>query len=386
MSHRGLALLGAALGGIALWLVPVAGQTPAAALRTPWGAPDLQGIWENEVVTPFERPKEFGAREFLTAEERAAREQQRLKEVAENKGRDRRDASAERDVAGAYNAIWEGVPRTQVGKRTSQVIDPPDGRVPARTPDAEKRIKAYRDYQLALLQATDTCKRKLTACRDGQYVPTPSARRNEMPPVYNIDRINRADGPEDNSSAVRCLTPFAGNLEPQLGTLQRIVQSPDAVAFYYDIGQGGGFSRVVPITNAPHLPGNLREWMGDARAHWEGDTLVVDITNFTRQTDFRGSRENLHLVERYRRLDAKTLEQKVTVEDPATWTKPWTAIVELAKQDEKANQIYQQTCHEGNYGQTGILANMRAAELAFAEGRGSDPAVQDNASGGGGQD
>jgi hypothetical protein len=236
------------------------------------------------------------------------------------------------------------------------------------------------------LQATDTCKRKLQACRGGQYVATPSPRRNEMPPIYNIDRINRGDGPEDNSTAVRCLTPFAGYMLPQIGTLQRIVQSPDAVSFFYDIGQGNGFSRSVQITNAPHLPQSVRQPNGDARAHWEGDTLVVDITNFTHKTDFRGSRENLHLVERYRRPNANTLEYKVTVEDPTTWTKPWTAIAELTKQDEKVNQVYQQTCHEGNYGQTGILANFRAAERAFSEGRGPDPAVQDNASGGGGAD
>jgi hypothetical protein len=385
MSNRRLALLGVFVGTVAFWLAPLSGQSQAD-LKTAWGAPDLQGIWEDQTVTPFERARTFGTREFLTPEEIAERQKEREKQVAEDKGRDRRDASAERDVAGAYNAIWSGVPVTAVGRRTSQVIDPPDGRIPARTPEAEQRVKAYREYQLALLQATDTCKRKLTACRDGQYVPTPSPRRFEMPPVYNVDRINRADGPEDNPNAVRCLTPFAGFLKPQIGTLQRIVQSPDAVAFYYDIGQGGGFSHVVPITNVPHLPKSVEVPHGDARARWEGDTLVVDITNFTQKTDFRGSRQNLHLVERYRRVDPKTLEYKVTVDDPTTWTKPWTAIVELTKQDEKPNQIYQQTCHEGNYGQTGILANFRAAEKAFAEGTRGDPALEDNASGGGGQD
>jgi hypothetical protein len=363
-----------------LWLSPVAGQSPAAP-RTPWGAPDLQGIWDNEVVTPFERPKEYGTREFLTEQEQAALQQKRLKEVEEDPGRDRRGVTSERDVAGAYNAIWSGIPVTKVGKRTSQVIDPPDGRIPPQTPEAVKRIAAYRQFQVSLLQSTDTCKRQISFCRDWKYDPTPSPNLKLMPPVYNLERINRSDGPEDNASGVRCL----GNQLPQIGSLQRIVQSPNAVSIFYDIGQGQGFSRVIPISSAPHLPSTVREQYGDARGRWEGDTLVVDITNFSQKTDFRGSRENLHLVERYRRVDPNTLEYKVTVEDPTTWTRSWTAIVELTKQDEKANQVYQQTCHEGNYGLTGIMANFRAAERSFAEGQGPDPVTQDNASPGGNQ-
>jgi hypothetical protein len=385
MSNRRIALLGVAAGAVALWLAPVAGQTGGAP-KTPWGAPDLQGIWENEFVTPMERPKEMGTREFLTPEEIAQRQAARTTQVAGDKGRDRRDASAERDVAGAYNAIWQGMPTTRIGRRTSQIVDPPDGRFPERTPESTAKLKAYRDYQLALLQATDTCKRKLTACRDGKYDPTPSPKRNEMPPIYNHNRINRSDHPEDNSLAVRCLTPFQGYAVPQIGALQRIVQSPDGIGFFYDIGQGNGFSRSVQITNTPHVPKSVRMLYGDARGKWDGETLVIDVTNFTQKTDFFGSRENLHAVERYRRLDANTLEQRVTIEDPTTWTKPWTAVVELTKQDEKKNEVYQQTCHEGNYGLVGIMANFRSIDLAFAEGRRGDPALEDNASGGGGMD
>jgi hypothetical protein len=209
--------------------------------------------------------------------------------------------------------------------------------------------------------------------------PASAEERAKNPPVYNLDRMNRADGPEDNAIGVRCM----GNQLPQLGALQRIVQSPDAVGIFYDIGQGGGFSRIIPISNAPHLPPSVREQYGDARARWEGDTLVVDVVNFTQKTEFHGSRENLHLTERFRRLDADTLEYKVTMEDPTTWTKPWTAVVELTKGDEKANQIYQQTCHEGNYGLTGILANTRAAEKLFKEGKGANPATMDISTGGG---
>jgi hypothetical protein len=333
------------------------------------------------MATPFERPKEYGTREFLTPQELQAQAASRAKQVAENLGRDRRDASPERDVAGAYNAIWSGIPVTEVGRRTSVVIDPPDGRIPPMTAEGTKRVADYRAYQLALLQATDTCKRKLSACRDGQYGPV-SPRRAEPPPIYNLDRLNRTDGPEDRSTNERCL----GNNLPQIGALQRIVQSADAVTIQYDIGQGHGFSRVIPITNRPHLPSTIREQHGDARGRWEGDTLVVDITNFSQKTNFRGSRENLHLIERYSRPNTNTLVYQVTVEDPTTWTKPWTAIVEMQRQDDKANQIYQQTCHEGNYGMIGMLANTRAAEKLFQEGKGDDPALQDNASGGGGED
>jgi hypothetical protein len=207
-----------------------------------------------------------------------------------------------------------------------------------------------------------------------------SPRKNQPPPEYNLERMNRADGPEDRAGGERCL----GGGMPSIGALQRIVQSPDSVEIFYDIGQGGGYSRVIPITNMPHLPSNIRQYFGDARGHWEGDTLVVDITNFTNRTNFRGSRENKHLIERYTRKDANTLVYQVTVEDPTTWTRPWTAIVEMTKNDEKPNFIFEQTCHEGNYGLLGMLANTRAAEKLFKEGKGKDPALMDLATGGGG--
>jgi hypothetical protein len=172
---------------------------------------------------------------------------------------------------------------------------------------------------------------------------------------------------------------------PAIGALQRIVQSPDSVEIFYDIGQGGGFSRVIPITDRPHLPSSVRQFYGDARGHWEGDTLVVDVTNFTNRSEFRGSRENLHLVERFTRSDANTLTYQVTVEDPTTWTKPWTAIADLNKEGDKANLVFEQTCHEGNYGLLGMLANTRAAEKLFKQGKGPDPNRMDLATGGGGE-
>jgi hypothetical protein len=382
---RYFAILGATVGVVGitgLKPVDVAGQAPAAgaALRTAWGAPDLQGIWQNQQVAPLERPKELGAKEFFTEEERVAQDKRRADQAVRNTniGRDRRGRTGtEQDVAGAYNAIWQGggdsAPR-RTARRTSQIVDPPDGRLPPRTAESKQQLAARRDYLNMLLMGS------VGSAKPGP--PASAAERAKNPPDYNLDRMNRADGPEDRSASERCL----GNNLPQIGTMQRIVQSADAVSIYYDIGQGQGFSRIIPIGATPHLPSNVRQQYGDARGRWEGDTLVVDITNFTHYTSFRGSRENLHLTERFKRLDANTLEYRVTIEDPTTWTKPWTVVVEMSKQDDKPNQIYQQTCHEGNYGMVGMLSNSRAAELLFKEGKGSDPATQDIATGGGSGD
>jgi hypothetical protein len=363
-------LLLVALSVVSLLPLSAFGQ----ALKTPWGDPDLQGIWSNPYVTPLQRPKEFGTRQFLTKEEIAAAERE-LVEKAKDPGRDSRSgAGTEKDVARAYNNHWFGDPSFNRGTRTSLIIDPPDGRIPSLTPEAQKRVAEKKGYLEALLQGTS----------GGRPGPI-SQRRSERPPDYNLDRMNRSDGPEDRGGPERC---FGSNLPVLLqsgtfGGVARIVQTPNAVGINYDIGQGQGFSRVIPITNRPHLPKNLRERFGDSRAHWEGDTLVVDVTNFTEKTDFHGSRENLHLIERYKRLDANTIQFQVTVEDPTTFTRPWTAIQELTKNSDQKNQVYEGGCHEGNYGMIGMLANTRAAEKLFAEGKGPNPALEDNATGGG---
>ena len=346
------------------------------ALRTPWGDPDLQGIWSNPYVTPLERPKEFGTREFLTKQEIAAAEQ-RLVEQSKLPGRDSREgAGGEKDVARAYNNHWFGDPSLLRGTRTSLIIDPPDGRIPPLTADAQKRIATKKEYLQALLQGTS----------GGRPGPT-SPRRSEPSPDYNLDRINRSDGPEDRGGPERC---FGFSLPVLLdagtfGGVARIVQAPGVVGINYDMGQGQGFSRIIPLTDRAHLPKHIRERYGDARGHWEGDTLVVDVTNFTQKTDFHGSRENLHLVERYKRVDGNTLSFRVTIEDPAVFARSWTAVQELTKNSDQKNQVYEGGCHEGNYGLIGMLANTRAAEKAFAAGRGPNPATQDNATGGGGQ-
>jgi hypothetical protein len=178
----------------------------------------------------------------------------------------------------------------------------------------------------------------------------------------------------------RCLT---GGL-PEFGTafggsFRRIVQTPGGLAMYYDVGQGQGWQRNIVMNGAPHLPPNIRQWYGDSRGHWEGDTLVVDVTNFSPKTDFQGSRESLHLVERWTRTGPGTLDYVVTIEDPAVWTRPWTVKQELSRQSDAQNRIYYEPrCVEGNYGLPGLLRGRRTEERAFAEGRGPDPATRDN--------
>jgi hypothetical protein len=358
--------IAATMPGILLLPCLIFAQARGAALRTPWGDPDLQGIWSNHYATPLERAKQYGTREFLTKEEITA-EEQRLRERAKAPGRDERGAAGtERDVQGAYNQLWSGDAIVLRGPRTSMIVDPPDGRIPPYTPEAQKKISARLEYLADLLQGT-------SGGRPGPISP----RRNEPPPDYNLERMNRSDGPEDRSGGERC---FGSNM-PVFGGVSRIVQSRDAVSINYDIGQGEGFTWVIPITNNPHLPGNVRQRYGDARGHWEGDTLVVDIINFNGRNEYRGSRENLHLIERYRRIDADTLSIQVTIDDPTTWTRPWTAIQQLNRDSDEKNEVYEANCHEGNYGLLGMLTNTRAAEKAFAEGTGPDPAAQDNASG-----
>ena len=161
-----------------------------------------------------------------------------------------------------------------------------------------------------------------------------------------------------------------------------IFQSRDVVAINSEMIHE---TRLVPLDGRPHVPSNVRQWQGDSRGHWEGDTLVVDTTNFTHKTSFRGSRQNLHTIERYKRTDANTLEYRLTVEDPTTWTKPWTLVQDLTIQPDlnKGNMVLEGACHEGNYGLLGMLANTRAAEKLFKEGKGPNPDLQDNATGGG---
>lgn len=379
MKKRLLEVAGVVVGvvGVAglLYLTELTGQGQAqsaesASAKTPWGDPDLQGIWTDPYQTPLQRPQKFGNRAEFTEEERQELDKQR----GALERRDKRvERGTERDVAGAYNAVFQSVRPT--GKRTSLIVDPPDGRIPALTPEAMQRGKADQQYRLALLAPTDTCKNKEAACAGGQYGPV-SAKRAEMPPFYNTGRLNRNDGPEDRSLAERCM----GAGLPDFGGYRRIVQSPGAVSIFYDTGQGQGWQRVIPITNRPHLPASVRLRFGDSRGHWEGNTLVVDVTNFSPKFNFMAAREGLHLVERFTRLDDATIDYQVTIDDPTSWTKPWTVKQEYEKQDEQANRIYYEPrCHEGNYGLPAMLLGTRGEEKAFKAGKGPNPATKDTA-------
>src|SRR5438093_466811 len=317
----------------------VAAQTPAVKAtagtaakaatvpKTPWGEPDLQGISSDDFQTPLARAPRYADKESFTDEERAELDRQRAAILR----RDQRvTRGSERDVAGAYNAVFQSIKHT--GRRTSLVVDPPDGRIPPVTAETKQRNETDREFRLALLQATETCKKKDAACAGGKYGP-PSPKRAELPPLYNTGRLNRNNGPEDRSMLERCM----GAALPDFGGYRRIVQARASVAIFYDVGQGQGWQRIIPIDGGPHVPSSIRQWWGDSRGHWEGNTLVVDVTNFTAKTDFQGSRENLHLVERWTRTDRNTIELAATMEDPTTWTRPWTVKQEFNKQSDEAN-------------------------------------------------
>jgi hypothetical protein len=163
------------------------------------------------------------------------------------------------------------------------------------------------------------------------------------------------------------------------GSFRRIVQTPGGVSIFYDVGQGQGWQRNIVMDGSPHLPTHIRQWYGDSRGHWEGNSLVIDVTNFSPKTDYQGSRENLHLIERWTRTGPTSLEYAVTVEDPTVWILPWTVKQEFSKQSDQENRIYYEPrCVEGNYALPGLLRGRRMEDLAFADGRGPDPATKNN--------
>ena len=352
-------------------------QTPAATgavLKTSWGEPDLQGIWTDEFDTALQRAPQLANQEFFTEAQRAELDKTRSATLTR--------FATEREINGAYNrATFRSTKRT--GARTSKIVDPPNGRLPPLTAEAQKTAATDRAFRLALLQSTGTCKDKLPACAGGHYEPAASPRRAETVPHYNTVRINRNDGPEDSSLPERCLTGGLPEFGIDTGSFRRIVQTPGGIAMYYDVGQGQGWQRNIVMNGSPHVPASIRQWYGDSRGHWEGDTLVIDVTNFSPKNDYRGSRENLHLVERLTRTGPTTLDYVATIEDPTVWTRPWTVRQEFTRQSEEENRIYYEPrCVEGNIGFPSMMKAARQEDREFAEGRGPDPLTKDNASGG----
>ena len=391
MNRRILESLGVAVAVagviVLLRMAPVSGQDQQSgeesraaapsgpAPTTPWGEPDLQGIWTREDEVPLQRPPAFADQEFFTDEQRAELDQKRVDLISRDADPERRKQAGIVDVGGAYNAAVY-ISHLRLGKRTSLIVDPPNGRMPELTQEEQQRRKQFREFQLALLQYTDVCKLKMQACEGGEYVPPSGDVWNITPPFYlrgaqggrgtGAGIISRSDGPEDRGHSERCMS---SNL-PSFRGFRRVVQSPGQVSMFYDVGQGQGWARVIPITDAPHVPESVRLWWGDSRGRWEGNTLVVDVTNFSEKSNYQGAGENLHLIERWTRLDADTIEYEVTVEDPTVWTKPWTAKQELKRQSGSDNRIYYEPrCHEGNYGMASLLAGARQDETLYKQGK-----------------
>ena len=352
--------------------VPVAGQAPS---ETPWGHPDLEGIWLDVYATPFERPADLGDREFFTAAEREARDQARMV----SPGRNRRGQDGRTDVAGAYNAVYTSA--RPAGPRTSLVVDPPNARIPALTAEAGRQNDVQREWRLMLLRSTETCQSGAGGCAGGEYGPS-SPRRFDIAPFYNTGRMNRHDGPEDQSLGDRCMS----GRTPDFNGFRRIVQGPDSIAMGYDTGQGQGYQRVIYLSGS-HPPNQIRLRHGDSRGRWEGETLVIETTNFSPKFPFRAGRggaaavgANRKLIERYRRVDEDTLEYEATIEDSTAWKGPWTIRQELKRQSDEQNRIYYEPrCHEGNYGLPALLIGARTVEQAFADGRGPEPFSLDTA-------
>ena len=354
-----------------LTAVPIRGQ---AGGTNAWGQPNLEGIWLDVYATPFERAPELGDREFATAEERAARDQAR----SGNAGRDRRGPpGSPQDVSGAYNAVYTSV--KPAGPRTSLVVDPPNGRIPALTPAARREDEIRREWRVLLMRNTPTCDQDAPACEGGPFGP-PSPRRFDVPPFYNTSRMNRHDGPEDQSLGDRCML----GATPDFNGFRRIVQGADSIAVGYDTGQGQGFQRIINLSGR-HPASQIRLRHGDSRGRWEGDTLVIETTNFSPKFPFRGAATNLTIVERYTRVDADTLAYEATIEDSTVWVAPWTVRQELTRQSDEQNRIYYEPrCHEGNYGLAAMFIGARVREQEFAAGRGPDPFSLDTTTGGGG--
>ena len=333
------ALASLAIAVVALGTAPVAGQSKASAGKTADGQPDLQGKWDYATITPFERPAEFANKATFTDAEAADFERAAMKSA----NKDRRDEESgggggrivngtieTDDLARAYNEFWwdRG---TKVSKtnQTSLVVDPPNGRVPAFTPEALKRIAA-RDVI-------------------------------ESRPAWSH---------EDRPQSERCLhqprtgPPIsAGGYNNHL----QIFQTPGQVAIYteqiHDV-------RIIPLDNRPHVPNVIGQWKGDSRGRWEGQTLVVETVNFKNNevASFRGATPAMRLTERFSRQDADTILYEYTVTDPAAFTKPWTVRTTWSTFDEP---IYEYACHEGNYGMSGGLSGARAVERAAAAKAGS---------------
>ncbi len=333
MSRLSLAVVTVALAAM---LAPPAapGQTSGEppSLRTAWGDPDLGGIWNNATLTPLQRPADLADRAFLTEEEAAGLAQSTVQRNADLLTAPARRTEAGGNV-GAYNNFWmERGTSVVPDRRTSIIVDPEDGRLPPLTPEMEARMSSAEARRIARM-------------RGGQE------------PVETYEQLDLGD---------RCLW-YRGipSFPTGYNNNYHIVQTPDMVAILQEHIHD---TRFIPLDGRPHVPGKIRQFAGDSRGRWEGDTLVVETTNFNRHAFIRNFNGNLstdlHVVERFTRLGPDTLGYEFTVTDPNTWTRPWSGSLPMSRLD---GQMYEYACHEGNYGLTNILAGSRAEELADAQ-------------------
>ena len=328
-----------ALAFIVLAVTPLAGQPPAAPTakprppaaprwavpRTPDGQPDLQGVWANNNATPLERPKALAGRLFLTDAELALVKSKAAElfggdgdaafgdSVFEAAVTGAKDFTSTDGQTGNYNQFW--LVERDFDRRTSLIVDPPDGRIPPFTPEGQKRRAA-------------------------------AIAARQVPPA----------GPENRTPSERCITFGVPRLGAGYNSYYQIVQTPKFVVLHMETIHD---ARIISLDRRAHLPSSVRSWTGDSIGHWEGDTLVVDTTNFSSKTNFQGSSERLHTIERFTRVDPNTIHYEIIAEDATTWTKPWTVMIPLKHTQDK---IYEFACHEVNRGLMGILAGARTEE------------------------
>ncbi len=297
---------------LAVMLLAVAALTAAQSIeapRTPWGHPDLQGIWDQTTGTPLERPGDLADRAFLTEEEAVEREARRFQAF---------DHVPRQGSPGNYGAQWRDGSRNAL-TRTSLIIDPPDGRIPPLTPAAQRSMEARRAYR----------------------------------------RDHPADSWLDRSLWERCISRGVPRVPNNYNSYMLILQTPLAVVILNEMINE---TRVIHLDGRPHVPSRVRLWNGDSRGHWDGDTLVVETTNFDDRQVFRGFPVgNLRLVERFTRVGPDQIDYRMTLTDPGTYSRPWTVALPMTKTE---GPIFEYACHEGNYGMEGILAGHRAEEAS----------------------
>ena len=320
-----------AAGGEPPQTASAARPTPARNVwtppRTPWGEPDLQGVWDYRTITPLERPGDLGEKAVLSDEEAASFE----REENRRQNRDLIDPAKgglNYPAGGVvpYNEFWYDRGNSLVGSgRTSLVVDPPTGRLPRLTPEGQK-----------IADASAAEQRETQAGRP------------------------RADSYQDRPLSERCLS-FGGTVPMLPGAYNNNVQIVQTSGFVAILNEMIHEHRIVLLDGRPHLDQHVRQWLGDSRGHWEGNTLVVDTTNFSPKTDFRGSGAGLHVIERFTRVGPDTLQYEFTVYDPTMWTRPWTAMIPMKK---SAERMYEYACHEGNHSIVGVLSGARLDEQA----------------------